>query len=164
LTDNNRPGWYEDPDAPDLLRWWDGTRWSDTEFAAKAEDSAIVAHFRSYAELSPRSPTNYLAISTVICAAIEFACAAFLIVFTVTSPGVLQRFGSALLVVSLSGVVALCAGWTTFLGALAVANGRRWGGKRVVPAAIGLVVGAIATSLMVTLLVVGVPRVLEVPL
>ena len=29
------PGWYEDPEAPDLLRWWDGTRWSDDAFRPK---------------------------------------------------------------------------------------------------------------------------------
>ena len=36
------PGWYEDPEAPDLLRWWDGTRWSDDAFRPKptAEESA----------------------------------------------------------------------------------------------------------------------------
>lgn len=30
-----RPGWYEDPEAPDLLRWWGGTQWSDDAFRAK---------------------------------------------------------------------------------------------------------------------------------
>ncbi|MBM7831349.1 hypothetical protein JOE59_002054 [Agromyces cerinus] len=35
------PGWYVDPEAPDLLRWWDGTAWSDTEFRGMpAEPSA----------------------------------------------------------------------------------------------------------------------------
>jgi hypothetical protein len=32
------PGWYEDPEAPDLLRWWDGANWSDTEFVPKPVD------------------------------------------------------------------------------------------------------------------------------
>lgn len=30
-----RPGWYEDPEAPDLLRWWDGVQWSDHDFRPK---------------------------------------------------------------------------------------------------------------------------------
>jgi hypothetical protein len=26
------PGWYTDPMAADMLRWWDGSEWSETEF------------------------------------------------------------------------------------------------------------------------------------
>ncbi|RZS63370.1 uncharacterized protein DUF2510 [Agromyces ramosus] len=25
-------GWYPDPQAPDILRWWDGEEWSETDF------------------------------------------------------------------------------------------------------------------------------------
>ncbi|WP_092966959.1 DUF2510 domain-containing protein [Agromyces sp. CF514] len=35
-------GWYEDPEASDLLRWWNGSEWSETEFRAKPEDSALL--------------------------------------------------------------------------------------------------------------------------
>lgn len=30
--DAAEPGWFVDPVASDMLRWWDGTRWSETEF------------------------------------------------------------------------------------------------------------------------------------
>jgi hypothetical protein len=26
------PGWYADPVAADMLRWWNGSEWSETEF------------------------------------------------------------------------------------------------------------------------------------
>jgi uncharacterized Tic20 family protein len=32
------PGWYEDPEAPDLLRWWDGENWSESELLSKPAD------------------------------------------------------------------------------------------------------------------------------
>ena len=25
-------GWYPDPQSPDILRWWDGEEWSETDF------------------------------------------------------------------------------------------------------------------------------------
>lgn len=37
------PGWYDDPEAPDLLRWWDGRAWSDEHFAAKPVGEALNA-------------------------------------------------------------------------------------------------------------------------
>ncbi|MFD1713293.1 DUF2510 domain-containing protein [Amnibacterium flavum] len=30
--DDAEPGWYVDPMADDMLRWWDGAEWSETEF------------------------------------------------------------------------------------------------------------------------------------
>lgn len=35
------PGWYENPDAPGTIRWWDGTAWTDhvTEHAGAAGDA-----------------------------------------------------------------------------------------------------------------------------
>ncbi|WP_291057438.1 DUF4190 domain-containing protein [Herbiconiux sp.] len=32
-------GWYPDPEASDVLRWWDGYRWTD-DFAPRAIDPA----------------------------------------------------------------------------------------------------------------------------
>ena len=37
------PGWYDDPEAPDLLRWWDGRAWSDEHFAAKPVGDTVNA-------------------------------------------------------------------------------------------------------------------------
>ncbi|WP_022888878.1 DUF2510 domain-containing protein [Agromyces italicus] len=35
------PGWYDDPEAPDLLRWWDGREWSDEDFRSKPADRGV---------------------------------------------------------------------------------------------------------------------------
>lgn len=32
MTTVPAPGWYPDPQAPTLMRWWDGTRWTDDTF------------------------------------------------------------------------------------------------------------------------------------
>jgi hypothetical protein len=40
VTDEDvvEPGWYTDPESPDLLRWWDGEEWSDTDFKVPGDD------------------------------------------------------------------------------------------------------------------------------
>ena len=45
MTDGSAPvpGWYEDPQDPALLRWWDGTGWSDHTQEAPVESTAVSA-------------------------------------------------------------------------------------------------------------------------
>ncbi|RXZ71739.1 DUF2510 domain-containing protein [Agromyces albus] len=40
VTDDEvaEPGWYTDPESPDLLRWWDGEEWSETDFKVPGDD------------------------------------------------------------------------------------------------------------------------------
>jgi Protein of unknown function (DUF2510) len=36
--DAAEPGWYPDPHSPDLLRWWDGEQWSESDFKLRGDD------------------------------------------------------------------------------------------------------------------------------
>ena len=38
------PGWYPDPHSPDLLRWWDGEAWSETDFKLPGFDGTPWWH------------------------------------------------------------------------------------------------------------------------
>lgn len=40
------PGWYEDPELAETLRWWDGLRWTDQRAAATPQDPAAPRQLR----------------------------------------------------------------------------------------------------------------------
>jgi hypothetical protein len=49
------PGWYTDPHSPDLLRWWDGEAWSDTDIRLPGDEgypwwhrSSLVQRFAPF--------------------------------------------------------------------------------------------------------------------
>jgi hypothetical protein len=46
MSERQRAGWYDDPDAPGYVRWWDGARWADMRMpqalAPKAPSRADV--------------------------------------------------------------------------------------------------------------------------
>jgi hypothetical protein len=44
------PGWYTDPHSPDLLRWWDGEAWSETDFKLPGDDGYPWWHRSSLIE------------------------------------------------------------------------------------------------------------------
>jgi len=150
------PGWYEDPEAADLQRWWDGQRWSDTEFRAKPEDHELVKYVKSYSDLSPSSPTNYLAFSSLVCSIIELAAALVLLV----TVWLARPTSSAIAFVTGFSVAAATIGfvsvWTMVTSSLAVANGRRTG-MRKTHAIIGLCLASLASILSVLALILLAP-------
>ncbi len=44
------PGWYVDPHADDMLRWWDGEEWSESDFELRPRTSF---HLRRELRLGP---------------------------------------------------------------------------------------------------------------
>lgn len=118
-------GWNEDPEAPDLQRWWNGMGWSETEFRAKPEDSELVAYVRSYRDLDPSSPTNYLAISAPVQATIALAVAAACLVIAVAVPAALSTLAGSTLLIITEGTVVLIGVWSASLGVIAFRNASR---------------------------------------
>jgi hypothetical protein len=150
-------GWYEDPEAPDLQRWWDGTGWSDTEFRPKPEDSELVAYVKSYRDLDPRSPTNALAVSALVQATIALAAAAACLVIAVAAPAALSTLvGSTLLIIT-EGIVVLIGVWSASLGIIAFRNARRNQDRRLRHAVSSIVVGATAAVVSLMLLTAQAP-------
>ena len=146
-----RPGWYEDPEAADLLRWWDGTVWSETEFRAKPEGSELVAYVKSYQDLSPRSPTNFLAISSLVQATIALVVAAALLALSASLSSATSTLVASTLLVLAEVVVVLIGLWAAALGVLAIQNARRHQGRRIRHAIAAVLVATAAVIVSVVL-------------
>lgn len=147
------PGWYEDPEATDLLRWWDGTDWSDTEFRAKPEDSELVAYVKSYQDLSPRSPTNFLAISSLVQATIALVVAVALSALSTSLSSAAATLVASTLLVLAELVVVLVGLWAAALGVLAIQNARRHQGRRIRHAIAAVLIATAAVIVSVVLFV-----------
>ena len=155
------PGWYDDPDAPDLLRWWDGSEWSDQEFRPRPEDSELVTYVKSYRDLGPRSPTNFLAISSLVQASMALILAAVLVAVSASLPSGTATLGVATLLVLAEVVVLLIGLWSGALGVMAIRNARRHDGKRIQQANAAVLISIAAVMLSVVLLVQQTPEWLD---
>lgn len=143
------PGWYVDPEAPDLERWWDGRRWSDTDFRPPPRESAARAvwsdYVESYKAQLPTSPSNAIARSTLIASFIALAGALGLLVVSIDLRAAnLDTVGAILLAGGVASFLFLAV-WNVFISAIAVVNGRRHGGRRVMQAVVALSVSCGAT-------------------
>lgn len=147
------PGWYEDPDAADLLRWWDGTEWSETEFRAKLDESELVAYVKSYQDLSPRSPTNFMAISSLVQASISLVVVAALLALNASLSSATSTLLASTLLVLAEVVVVLIGLWAAALGVLAIQNARRHQGRRIRYAITAVLIGIAAVIVSMVLLV-----------
>ena len=73
LTDDGvtEPGWYPDPNSPDLLRWWDGEEWSETDVKLPGDDgypwwhgSSLVERFGPFTRIG--SIVNVVVCSVIV--------------------------------------------------------------------------------------------------
>ncbi|MFF2372014.1 DUF2510 domain-containing protein [Agromyces sp. NPDC058110] len=79
------PGWYVDPVANDMLRWWDGAEWSETEFKlARRVIPPISAESRRDLLLGPIGRLGSL-FNVIMCGVIIFG--GLMIALTVTPFG-----------------------------------------------------------------------------
>lgn len=135
------------------LRWWDGSEWSDQEFRPRPEDSELVAYVKSYRDLSPGSPTNFLAISSLVQASIALIVAAALVAVTASLPSKTATLDVSTLLVLVEAVVLLIGLWAGALGVLAIRNARHHGGRRIQQAIAAVLISIAAVMLSVVLLV-----------
>lgn len=150
-------GWYEDPEVPDLQRWWNGTGWSDAGFRPKPEDSELVAYANSYRDLDPKSPTNYLAVSALVQATIAIVAAATCLAIAVAVPAAPSTLvGSTLLIIT-EGIVLLVGVWSAGLGIIAFRNARRNQDRRLRHAVSSIFVAAAAVVISMMLLAAQIP-------
>ncbi|MGR0320613.1 DUF2510 domain-containing protein [Agromyces sp. ZXT2-3] len=150
-------GWYEDPEAPDLERWWTGSAWSDTEFRPKPEDSELIAYVKSYRDLGPTSPTNYLAVSALVQATICLAVSALCLAIAVALPAAMSMLVGATFLIVTEGVVVLVGLWSVGLGIITVRNARRNQDRRLQHAIGASVIAATAVMVAVALLIAQAP-------
>jgi hypothetical protein len=66
-SDSPDPGWYQDPVAADMLRWWDGTAWSETEF--KLAKPVTPAAASADSRLGPLGRRGSL-LNLIVCSAV----------------------------------------------------------------------------------------------
>jgi hypothetical protein len=138
------PGWYEDPEAPDLQRWWDGESWSDSEFRARPEPGVLEDYVNSWRDSLPNSPTNYLARQSLVVSAIALASTIGLLVLAIgargqslpTVPASLLAIGA--LVCTFFGV------WLVLTSAASIVNARAHHGKRFGEAVVAMVLALLA--------------------
>ncbi|WP_308797717.1 DUF2510 domain-containing protein [Agromyces silvae] len=160
------PGWYEDPEESDLERWWDGYRWSDTEFRPPRRESAARAvvsdYVQSYKDQLPNSPTNAIARSTLIASFIALAGVVALLVLAIDlRAAMLPTVGAVLLAGSVAAVLFLSV-WNVFVSVIAIVNGQRHAGRRAGQARVSLAVSCVAVAFGVWALVEALPHAYEV--
>lgn len=108
---------------------------------------------KSYRELSPRPPTNYLAVSSLVQAVIEIAAASTLFVVAKSLPSATENLTVAAVLVLIVAVVALLGIWTAGQSLLSIINARRNGNRRLWHAVAALILSVASAGMMIPLLI-----------
>ena len=145
-----------------MLRWWDGASWSDTEFQPKSEDSALLAYIKTYGELSPRSPTNYLAVASLTQSIIALVAALALLGFAQIDPNLPHELMPATALMIASAAIMLIAIWAIIQGLLSIMNARRHGNRRLTLAIVAVVISTLSAALALAYLLPGFPAWLNI--
>jgi hypothetical protein len=77
------PGWYDDPNAPGGMRWWDGTQWTDHVAAPPAPAAPGLGPTPPYAPARPAQPAEPYPSGRIALAAIAGFAVLLLIVGSV---------------------------------------------------------------------------------
>lgn len=145
-----QPGWYPDPEAPDLDRWWDGREWSDTDFRPPPRGGALQAvvadYVDSYRDQLPNSPANGLARSTLIASFIELVAAVALLVVVIDLRATMLPTVPAILLAAAGVCVAFLAIWNVLVSSVAIVNARRHDGARLRESLVALACSCLAAG------------------